>query len=147
MEQKTYLPKVNEIERNWHVIDADGLVLGRLAVQIANILRGKNKAIFTPHLDCGDFVVVINAEKVVLTGRKSTDKIYQDYSGYIGGLKEQTADVVRAKNPERMILDAVWGMMPKGRLGRAQFKKLRVYAGPEHPHEAQKAQPLAITLS
>lgn len=147
MEQKTYLPKVNEIERNWHVIDADGLVLGRLAVQIANILRGKNKAIFTPHLDCGDFVVVINAEKVVLTGRKSTDKIYQDYSGYIGGLKEQTADVVRAKNPERMILDAVWGMMPKGRLGRAQFKKLRVYAGSEHPHEAQKAQPLAITLS
>ncbi len=147
MEQKTYLPKVNEIERNWHVIDADGLVLGRLAVQIANILRGKNKAIFTPHLDCGDFVVVINAEKVVLTGRKSTDKIYQDYSGYIGGLKEQTADVVRAKNPERMILDAVWGMMPKGRLGRAQFKKLRVYAGPDHPHAAQKAQPLAITLS
>lgn len=147
MEQKTYLPKVNEIERNWHVIDADGLVLGRLAVQIANILRGKNKAIFTPHLDCGDFVVVINAEKVVLTGRKSTDKIYQDYSGYIGGLKEQTADVVRAKNPERMILDAVWGMMPKGRLGRAQFKKLKVYAGPDHPHAAQKAQPLAITLS
>ena len=87
MEQKTYLPKVNEIERNWHVRDADGRVLGRLAVQIANILRGKNKAIFTPHLDCGDFVVVINAEKVVLTGRKSTDKIYQDYSGYIGGLK------------------------------------------------------------
>ena len=134
MEQKTYLPKVNEIERKWHVINAEGLVLGRLAVQIANILRGRNKAIYTPHLDTGDFVIVINAEKVVLTGRKDTRKIYQDYSGYMGGLREQTADVIRKKHPE-------------GRLGREQFKKLKVYAGPEHPHMAQKAEPLEITIS
>ena len=127
MEQKTYLPKVNEIERKWHVINAEGLVLGRLAVQIANILRGRNKAIYTPHLDTGDFVIVINAEKVVLTGRKDTRKIYQDYSGYMGGLREQTADVIRQKHPERMILDAVWGMMPKGRLGRES---------PSHNHQS-----------
>ena len=113
-------------------------------VQIANILRGRNKAIYTPHLDTGDFVIVIDAEKVILTGRKDTRKIYQDYSGYMGGLREQTADVIRKKHPERMILDAVWGMMPKGRLGREQFKKLKVYAGPEHPHVAQKAESLEI---
>jgi len=147
MEQKTYLPKVNEIERKWHVINAEGQVLGRLAVQIANILRGRNKAIYTPHLDTGDFVIVINAEKVVLTGRKDTQKIYQDYSGYMGGLREQTADVIRRKHPERMILDAVWGMMPKGRLGREQFGKLKVYAGPDHPHAAQKAEPLEIKFA
>ena len=138
MEQKTYLPKVDEIERKWYVIDADGLVLGRLAVQIANIIRGRHKATYTPHLDCGDFVVVINAEKVVLTGRKDTDKIYQDYTGYMSGLKERKASVIRERHPERMILDAVWGMMPKGRLGRAQYSKLKVYAGAEHPHTAQK---------
>ena len=147
MEQKTYLPKVNEIERKWHVINAEGLVLGRLAVQIANILRGRNKAIYTPHLDTGDFVIVINAEKVVLTGRKDTRKIYQDYSGYMGGLREQTADVIRKKHPERLILDAVWGMMPKGRLARAQFSKLKVYAGPEHPHTAQKCEKWDVELS
>ena len=147
MEQKTYLPKVNEIERKWHVVNAEGQVLGRLAVQIANILRGRNKAIYTPHLDTGDFVIVINAEKVVLTGRTNTRKIYQDYSGYMGGLREQTADVIRKKHPERMILDAVWGMMPKGRLGREQFKKLKVYAGAEHPHQAQKAEPLEIKFA
>ena len=140
MEQKTYLPKVNEIERKWHVVNAEGQVLGRLAVQIANILRGRNKAIYTPHLDTGDFVIVINAEKVVLTGKKDTKKEYQDYSGYMGGLRIQKADVIRQKHPERMILDAVWGMMPKGRLGREQFKKLKVYAGPEHPHQAQNPQ-------
>ena len=115
---KTYLPKVDEIERKWLIIDASDKVLGRMAAQIANILRGKNKPIFTPHLDCGDYVVVVNAEKVVLTGRKNTDKEYLDYTGYIGGLKRQTADVVRAKNPTRLVSDAVWGMMPKGRLGR-----------------------------
>ena len=147
MEQKTYLPKVNEIERKWHVINAEGQVLGRLAVQIANILRGRNKAIYTPHLDTGDFVIVINAEKVVLTGKKDTKKEYQDYSGYMGGLRIQKADVIRKKHPERMILDAVWGMMPKGRLGREQFKKLKVYAGPEHPHQAQKAEPLEIKFA
>ena len=147
MEQKTYLPKVDEIEHKWYVIDANGLVLGRLAVQIANIIRGRHKATYTPHLDCGDFVVVINAEKVVLTGNKSNDKEYQDYTGYMSGLKRRKASVIRERHPERMILDAVWGMMPKGRLGRAQYGKLKVYAGAEHPHTAQKCEPLEIKLS
>lgn len=147
MEMKTYLPKVDEIERKWYVIDATGLVLGRLAVQIANILRGRHKATYTPHLDCGDFVVVINAEKVVLTGRKSENKEYQDYTGYMSGLKIRKASVIRERHPERMIQDAVFGMMPKGRLGRAQFKKLKVYAGAENPHAAQQCEPLAIKLS
>ncbi len=141
---KTFLPKVDEIERKWYVVDATDQVLGRMAVQIANVLRGRNKASYTPHLDCGDFVIVINAEKVAMTGRKNTDKIYQDYSGYIDGLKRQTADVVRQKNPTRLVRDAVWGMMPKGRLGRSQYKKLKVYAGPEHPHAAQMAEPMEI---
>lgn len=143
---KTYLPKVDEIERKWLIIDASDKVLGRMAVQIANILRGKNKPIFTPHLDCGDYVVVVNAEKVVLTGRKNTDKEYLDYTGYIGGLKRQTADVVRAKNPTRLVSDAVWGMMPKGRLGREQFGKLKVYAGagPDHQFASQKAEKLEL---
>ena len=142
----TFLPKVNEIERKWYVVDATGKVLGRMATQIAMRLRGKDKAIFTPHLDCGDFVVVINADKVVLTGRKSTDKTYEDYSGYMSGRKVQTADVVRQKNPTRIIRDAVWGMMPKGRLARAQFAKLKVYAGPEHPHQAQKCEKWDVTI-
>lgn len=143
---KTFLPKVNEIERKWWVIDADHQVLGRLAVQIANILRGKDKPIFTPHLDCGDYVVVINAEKVVMTGRKSTRKIYQDFSGWVDGLKLTRADVMREKHPEEIILRAVWGMMPDTKLGRAQFKKLRVLAGglPEHKFAAQNAQPREI---
>ncbi len=143
---KTYLPKVDEIERKWLIIDASDKVLGRMAVQIANILRGKNKPIFTPHLDCGDYVVVVNAEKVVLTGHKNTDKEYLDYTGYIGGLKRQTADVVRAKNPTRLVSDAVWGMMPKGRLGREQFGKLKVYAGagPDHQFASQKAEKLEL---
>lgn len=144
---KTFLPKVNEIERKWYVVDATNLVLGRLATKIAMRLRGKDKAIFTPHLDCGDFVVVINAEKVVMTGNKNTDKTYEDYSGYMSGRKIQTADVVREKNPTRILRDAVWGMMPKGRLGRAQFAKLKVYAGAEHPHEAQKCEPWDVKLS
>jgi len=138
---KTYLPKKDEIEQQWFVADAEGQVLGRLAVKIANALRGKNKPCFTPHLDCGDFVIVVNAEKVTLTGRKDEQKVYQSYSGYMGGLKERTAAEVRARNPERMIRDAVWGMMPKGRLGRQQFGKLKVYAGPDHPHEAQNPKP------
>jgi large subunit ribosomal protein L13 len=133
--------------RKWYVIDAAGKPLGKTAVAVADVLRGKVKPEYTPHVDCGDFVIVINAEKVVLTGRKDTRKIYQDYSVYMGGLREQTADVIRKKHPERLILDAVWGMMPKGRLGREQFKKLKVYAGPEHPHMAQKAEPLEITIS
>ena len=144
---KTFLPKEAEIERKWYVVDATNLVLGRLATKIAMRLRGKDKPIFTPHLDCGDFVVVINAEKVALTGRKATDKTYENYSGHMSGRKVQTADVVLEKNPTRIIRDAVWGMMPKGRLARAQFSKLKVYAGPEHPHTAQKCEKWDIELS
>lgn len=143
---KTFLPKVDEIERKWWIIDADHQVLGRLARDIAMILRGKNKPTFTPHLDCGDYVVVKNASKVVMTGRKSTDKEYQDFSGWVDGLKRTKADVMRQKHPEELILRAVWGMMPNGPLGRAQFRKLKVYGGelPEHQYAAQNAQPLEI---
>jgi len=137
---KSYLAKTGEVERAAILFDAEGLTLGRLAVKIANALRGKDRPTYTPHIDTGAFVVVINAEKVVLTGMKNTDKVYTDFSGYRGGLKEQTADVVREKNPERLVKDAVKGMMPGGRLGRAQFKKLKVFAGPNHDHEAQKPQ-------
>lgn len=141
---KTYIPKESEIERTWLVVDADGQVLGRLATKIADTLRGKNKATYTPHLDCGDFVIVVNAAKVKLTGRKESQKIYQDYSGYMGGLKEQNAAAVRQNNPERLIRDAVWGMMPKGRLGRQIFRKLKVYAGPEHHQQAQQPKPVEL---
>ncbi len=134
---KTYLPKVDEIERKWVLVDAQDQVLGRLATRIADTLRGKNKPVFTPHLDCGDFVVVINADKVRMTGRKSEDKLYQNYSGYMGGRKVYTAKEVREKKPCRIIEEAVWGMLPKGRLGRQQFRKLKVYAGEDHPHAAQ----------
>lgn len=141
---KTFLPKTDEIVRKWWVIDADGLVLGRLASKVADILRGKDKPTYTPHLDCGDFVIVLNAAKVALTGRKETRKIYKRYSGYIGGLKEMTAAQVRARQPERMIEEAVWGMLPKGRLGRQQFRKLKIYPGTEHPHAAQSPAPLTL---
>lgn len=145
---KTFLPKVNEIERKWYIIDAREKVLGRLAVNIANMLRGKHKASFTPHLDCGDHIVVIHCEQVVLTGRKNEIKEYENYTGYNHGRKTFTAATVRAKHPERMITDAVWGMMPKGRLGREQFAKLHVFAGPgpEHAFKAQKAEALDIAL-
>ena len=141
---KTYIPKQNEIEQKWWLIDADGMVVGRLAAEIAKILRGKNKVYFTPHLDCGDFVVVVNADKVVLTGRKEEQKIYQKYSGYMGGLREDSAAEVRAKHPTHLVKQAVWGMLPKGRLGRSQFRKLKVYAGEDHPHQAQKPEPLEL---
>ena len=141
---KTYLPKQHEIERKWWVVDADSKVVGRLDATIADRLRGKNKPIFTPHLDCGDFVVVVNAEKALLTGRKESRKIYQHYTGHMGGLKEYTAQELRKKAPERIIKRAVWGMLPKGRLGRQQFRKLKVYAGAEHPHEAQQPEELNI---
>ena len=140
---KTYLPKVDEITREWRVVDAEGQPLGRLAVKVANALRGKDRPTYTPHLDCGSFVIVVNADKVVLTGRKETDKRYQNYSGYMGGYREQTAAEIRARNPRRLVTDAVHGMMPRNRLARAQFRKLRVYAGPEHPHEAQKPEPMS----
>lgn len=143
---KTFLPKENEIERKWWIVDADHQVLGRMARQIAMILRGKHKAIYTPHLDTGDYVIVTNAEKVVMTGRKSTDKEYQDFSGWVGGLKRTKADVMREKHPEEIIKRAVWGMIPDGKLGRAQFRKLKVYAGdmPEHKYAAQGPEPLTL---
>jgi len=137
---KTYLPKESEIEHKWYVVDAQDKVLGRLAVDIANVLRGRHKPSFTPHLDCGDFVVVINAEKVKLTGNKDTRKTYQNYSGWMGGRTVVTADKIRATKPERMIEDAVHGMLPKGRLGRAVIRKMKVYAGSEHPHAAQQPE-------
>ena len=141
---KTYLAKNGEIDRKAILIDADGVVVGRLAVVVANALRGKDRPTYTPHTDTGAMVIVINAEKSVFTGKKNTDKVYVDFSGYRGGLKEQTADVVREKNPIRIIKDAVWGMMPHNRLGREQFKKIRVYAGPNHEQIAQ--QPEIVTV-
>lgn len=142
---KTYTMKPGEIEKAWHLIDADGLVLGRMAVIIANILRGKHKPGYTPSADCGDHVVVVNAEKVQLTGNKMTDKTYHWHTGHPGGIKSRTADKILAgKHPERVIIKAVERMVPRGPLGRQQMKNLRVYAGPEHPHEAQQPVPLDI---
>ena len=134
---KTHLPKVNIDQRKWHVIDADGAVLGRLAVQVADILRGKNTPVFTPHLDAGGFVVVINAEKVKVTGKKETDKTFMTYSGWKGGEKYTTVAQRRAKQPEQLIHHAVKGMIPKNRLGRVLLTKLKVYKGPTLPHGAQ----------
>jgi len=135
---KTHLPKVNLDQRKWHVIDADGAVLGRLAVQVADILRGKNKPVYTAHLDAGDFVVVINAEKVRVTGKKETAKEFMSYSGWKGGEKFRTVADVRAKQPEKLITHAVKGMIPKNRLGDVLLTKLKVYKGPNHPHVAQQ---------
>ncbi|MGD0412713.1 MAG: 50S ribosomal protein L13 [Verrucomicrobiota bacterium] len=140
---KTYLPKVNLDQRKWHVIDANGAVLGRLAAQVANILRGKNKPIYTAHLDAGDFVVVINAEKVRLTGKKETAKQYMSYSGWKGGEKYTSVAQVRAHTPEKLITHAVRGMVPKNRLGRVLMTKLKVYKGGTHPHAAQQPATLA----
>jgi len=140
---KTYLPKVNLDQRKWHVIDADGAVLGRLAVQVADLLRGKNKPVFTPHLDAGDFVVVINAEKVALTGKKETQKRFMTYSGWKGGEKYTSVAQVRARHPEKLITHAVRGMVPKNRLGRVLMTKLKVYKGSAHPHAAQQPDSLA----
>lgn len=134
---KTYLPVKNKIERAWMLVDADGQVLGRLAVQIADILRGRHKPIYTPHIDTGDFVVVINAEKVKLTGKKEEQKIYARYSGYRGGLKELSAARIRKQHPERLIELAVKGMLPRNALSRKAIGKLNVYAGDKHPHAAQ----------
>jgi large subunit ribosomal protein L13 len=134
---KTYLPKVDLDQRKWHVIDADGVVLGRLAEQVADILRGKNKPVYTPHLDAGDFVIVVNAEKVRVTGKKETAKEYMSYSGWKGGEKFATVEQVRAKKPEFLITHAVKGMIPKNRLGRQLLTKLKVFKGPKHDHEAQ----------
>jgi large subunit ribosomal protein L13 len=140
---KTYLPKISDDQRKWHVIDAEGAILGRLAAQIANVLRGKNKPIYTPHLDAGDFVVVINAEKVVLTGKKEEQKEFMTYSGWKGGEKYRSVSQVRAAHPERLIEHAVKGMIPKNRLGSQLLTKLKVYSGPKHPHSAQQPATLA----
>ncbi len=140
---KTHLPKVNLDQRKWHVIDANGAVLGRLAVQVADILRGRNKPVYTPHLDAGDFVVVINAEKVRVTGKKETNKKFMTYSGWKGGERYKSVAQVREKHPEQLITHAVKGMVPKNRLGRVLMTKLKVYKGAEHPHQAQQPAPLA----
>lgn len=134
---KSYIAKPLEVEHKWYVVDAEGKTLGKLAVEVAMTLRGKKKPIYTPHVDCGDYVVVINAEKVAVTGKKESDKIYKHHSGYPGGLKEVALKDLRARKPEEIIRHAVKGMMPKGKLGRQMFKKLKVYSGSEHPHKAQ----------
>ncbi len=142
---KTYSAKAAEIEKKWILVDADGVVLGRLASQIAKILRGKHKPTYTPHLDCGDNVIVVNAEKVHLTGNKVADKIYYWHTGHPGGIKQRTAgQILAGKHPERVLHKAVERMVPRGPLGRQQMKNLRVYVGADHPHEAQKPEVLDI---
>lgn len=144
MTQKSYLAKNEEIERKWYVVDATGMSLGRLASQVAKILQGKHKPTYTPHVDTGDYVIVINAEKIVLTGKKLTQKKYYRHTGYPGGIKEQTAKEILEKYPERLIEKAVKGMLPSTTLGRHMFKKLKVYSGSNHPHEAQKPEKLEL---
>lgn len=141
---KTYMPKASEVTRDWIVVDAENMVLGRLASQIATRLRGKHKPEFTPHMDVGDFVVVVNAEKIKVTGNKLNAKMYYKHSGYIGGIKEMVLKDMLAKKPEDVLRIAVRGMLPKNRLGRALLKKLKVYAGPEHPHAAQEPKALEL---
>ncbi|NLJ84391.1 MAG: 50S ribosomal protein L13 [Halanaerobiaceae bacterium] len=141
---RTYMAKPEEIERQWYVVDATGQTLGRLATKIADILRGKHKPIYTPHVDTGDYVIVINAEKIELTGKKWEQKKYYRHSGYPGGIKEITYDKLLKKKPELIIEKAVRGMIPHNRLGRQMIKKLKVYAGPEHPHQAQQPKELEL---
>lgn len=137
---KSYMASPSTIERKWYVVDAEGMTLGRLASEVAKILRGKNKAIFTPHLDTGDYVIVVNADKIKVTGKKLDQKIYYSHSAYVGGMKTTTLKEMLAKKPERVVELAVKGMLPKGPLGRQMYKKLFVYAGPEHKHAAQKPE-------
>ena len=141
---KTYLPSPDTIERDWYVVDAANQRLGRLASEIAKVLRGKNKPIYTPHMDTGDFVIIVNAEKVDVTGKKRSDKLYRRHSGRPGGMKTETFAQLQARIPERIIEQAVRRMLPKNALGRKLFTKLKVYAGPEHPHQAQQPQSLII---
>jgi len=141
---RTYSPKPGDIHREWHVIDAADVVLGRLAVQTANLLRGKHKAIFAPNADTGDFVIIVNAEKVALTGDKKTTKLAYRHSGYPGGLSATPIGEILEKDARKAIERAVWGMLPKNKLGRQMLKKLKVYSGPHHPHQAQKATPFEI---
>ena len=142
---RTYSPKPGDIQRDWHVIDATDVVLGRLAVQTATLLRGKHKAMYAPHVDAGEFVIIINAEKVALSGTKKTTKLAYRHSGYPGGLSSTPFGELLEKDPRRAIEKAVWGMLPKNKLGRQIIKKLKVYSGPTHPHQAQKAVPFEIT--
>ena len=141
---KTFMASPATLDRKWYVVDATDMTLGRLASEIAKVLRGKNKAIFTPHIDTGDYVIVINAEKIAVTGKKLDQKIYYHHSDYVGGMKETTLREKLAKKPESVIELAVKGMLPKGPLGRQMLKKLHVYAGPEHKHEAQKPESLTF---
>ena len=141
---KTFMPKAADITRKWYVVDAEGLALGRVASQVANILRGKNKPIYTPNVDTGDFVIVINADKVILTGKKLDQKIYYKHSGFVGGLKETKYRKLLAEKPEEAMRHAVVGMLPKGPLGRQMAKKLKIYAGAEHEHAAQKPEKLEL---
>lgn len=141
---KTFMASPATIDRKWYVVDAEGMTLGRLASEVAKVLRGKNKPIFTPHIDTGDYVIVVNAEKVKVTGKKLLQKVYYNHSDYVGGMKETTLKEMLAKKPEKVIELAVKGMLPKGPLGRAMNKKLFVYAGPEHKHEAQKPEVLTF---
>ncbi len=141
---KSYMASPATVERKWYVVDATGYTLGRLASETAKVLRGKNKPIFTPHIDTGDYVIIVNADKVKVTGRKLDQKIYYHHSGYVGGMREITLREMMAKKPEKVVELAVKGMLPKGPLGRQMFKKLHVYAGPEHNHQAQKPEVLTF---
>jgi large subunit ribosomal protein L13 len=141
---KTYAVKAGEIERRWYVVDAKGKTLGRLATQVASILRGKHKPAFSPHLDLGDYVIIINADKIHVTGKKRSVKEYYRYSGYLGGLRSVVLSEQLEKHPRRVLVHAIRGMLPKTRLGRAMLKKLKVYAGPQHPHAAQKPESLEL---
>ena len=141
---KSYIAKPAEVERKWYVVDAEGKTLGRLASEVASVLRGKNKPIFTPHMDTGDYVIIVNAEKIQVTGKKLDQKIYYHHSDYVGGMKETTLKEKLAKKPEQVIELAVKGMLPKGPLGRQMYRKLYVYAGPEHKHAAQKPEVLTF---
>ncbi|WP_420625443.1 50S ribosomal protein L13 [Candidatus Poriferisodalis sp.] len=141
---RTYAPKASEIERAWFVVDAEGMVLGRMATEVARILRGKHKPTFAPYIDCGDHVVVVNADKVVLTGDKATQKLVHRHSGYPGGLRSEKYGDLLARRPADAVRRSIRGMLPHTRLGRAQLRKLKVYAGPDHPHAAQQPQPLQL---
>ncbi len=141
---KSFIPREKDIQKHWHVIDAEGQILGRLASRAARLLTGKDKPIYTPFLDTGDHVIIINAEKVKLTGKKLTDKKYHHHTGYPGGLREMTAGVLLSKDPGKLVREAVIGMLPKTKLGHAMRKKLKVYRGPKHPHQAQQPTPLAV---
>jgi large subunit ribosomal protein L13 len=141
---KTFTPKTAEIDRRWYVVDAENVPVGRVAAQVARLLRGKHKPIYTPHADTGDFVIVINAEKVALTGNKEQQKLYRRHSGRPGGMKVMTAQRMRARFPERIVESAVRGMLPKNKLGRKLYRKLKVYAGPDHPHHSQKPEPFEL---